>query len=474
MNLQTRLRPAKSVLPLFLLALALTVAGDSARAQSSSGPEPKREQLLNGLRVLLWPRPTEQNVTLKLRIHSGAAFDLAGKAGTMALLGDTLFPDPAISEFFTGELGGRLEVRTDYDGINITMTGRATEFERIVDLLRGALINPPPPAETLLKLRDARALLAREMSAAPATIADRAVAARLFGDYPYGRPVAGDLGSVSRLERGDLLFARERFLNPDNATLVVLGGVDERRALRALRQLLGAWRKGDRTVPATFRQPAAPDARTMIVDLPGAETAEVRLALRGLARSDADYPAAMFLELLARDRWQAALPELARSAFFVRHETHTLPGIFMMGASVRNPAAASALAAARNVLRSLAATPPAATEFERVRNEALATFNKQAEEPASLADMWLDVETYRLKPVGDQARALSLITPADAQRVAARLFRETPVVAVVVGSASQLRADLESAGRIEVSGEAAVPKATPTPTPAAAPAKPHH
>ena len=86
--------------------------------------------------------------------------------------------------------------------------------------------------------------------------------------------------------------------------------------------------------------------------------------------------------------------------------------------------------------------------------------------------MWLEVELYRLKAVGDQARALSLVTPADAQRVAARLFRETPFAAVVVGSASQLRADLESAGQIEVSGEAAVPKATPTPV--RAPANPHH
>jgi zinc protease len=471
MSRQTRLRSGNRVLTLIFLALALSAPG--VTSAQSNGFEPKRERLLNGLRVLLWPRPTDQNVTLKLRIHSGAAFDLAGKAGTMALLGDALFPDPATGEFFTGELGGRLEVRTDYDAINITMTGRAAEFERIVDLLRAALVNPPPPAETVAKLRDARALLAREMSGAPATIADRAVAARLFGDYPYGRAVAGDLSSVSRVERADLLFARERFLNPDNATLVVLGGVEERRAMRALRQLLGAWRKGDKSVPATFRQPGPPDARTMIIDLPGTETAEVRLATRGLARADAHHAAVTILALLVRDRWQAAVPELGRSAFFVRHEPHQLPGIFMMGAALRNPVAASTLAAARNVLRALAAAPPSAVEFERVKNEAIATFDRQAEEPASLADLWLDADTYRLAPVNEQARALEMVTPADTQRAAAKLFRDTPVAAVVVGSAAELRTDLErDGGSIELGGEAAVPKTTPTP--AATPAKPHN
>lgn len=457
-----------TVLP--LLALVLGVPNIVIRGHAQGLPEPKREQLLNGLRVLLWPRPADPKVVLKLRIHSGAAFDLAGKAGTMALLGDTLFPDPSTREFFTGQLDGNLEVTTDYDTINVTMTGRAAEFESIVDLLRAALVNPTPPTETLLKLRDARALLAREMGVAPATIADRAIAARLFGEHPYGRPVGGDLNSVSRIERGDILFARERFLNPDNSTLVIMGGVDERRAMRALRQLLGGWRKGDKTVPATFRQPDAPTSGTLIVDLPGTENAEVRLATRGLSRSDADYASAMLLALLARDRWQAALPELGRSAFFVRHEAHALPGMFLMGAAVRSSQAASTLTSARNVLRSLAGTPPSVAELERVRNEALAIFNRQAEEPASLAEMWLNVDTYKLAAAGDQARALSVVKPADVQRTAARLFGEKSVAVVVVGSAAQLKAELERLGRVEIGGEstlpkAASPKATPVKTP---------
>jgi predicted Zn-dependent peptidase len=466
MNLQTRpFQPGKAFILAFFLVFS-SLAPLQSRAQGV--PEPKRERLLNGLRVLLWVRPGSPDVTLKLRIHSGAAFDLADKAGTMALLGDSLFPDPTTREFITGELKGSLEVVTDYDAINVTLAGRAAEFERIVDLLRAALVNPLPQVETVAKLREARVMIVRETGIAPGSIADRAAASRLFGAYPYGRAVAGDADSLPRIERTDLLFARERFLNPDNATLVVTGGVDERRAMRALRQLLGAWRKGDKAVPTTFRQPDAPDTRTLMIDLPGAETAEIRLATRGLARSDADYPAATLLALLVRDRWQAALPELGKSAFFVRHDAHVLPGIFMLGAAVHNRTAASTLRAARNVLRALANSPPTATELERVRSEAAAVFNRRTQEdPASLSEMWLDMETYKLAPIDEQARALSLVTPADLQRTAARLFRDASMASVVVGSAVALRADLERLGRIEISGEAAVPKAAPgagTPT----------
>jgi predicted Zn-dependent peptidase len=419
-------------------------------------PEPTREELLNGLHVLLWNRPGETSVLIKLRIHSGATFDMAGKSGMMALLGDALFPDAAAREYFADELGGRLEVTTDYDGIEVTLAGRASEFERIVDLLRTALVNTQLSDEVINKLRESRSKVVRETGIAPSTVADRAIMARLFGEYPYGRPSAGSTETLARVVRPDLMLARERFLNPNNAALVIIGGVEERRAMRALRQLLGMWRKSDSMVPATFRQPEVPDARTLILDQPGAETVEVRLATRGLTRADKDYAAASLLALLARDRWQTALPELGKSAFFVRHEAHALPGSFIMGASVRATDAARALETARGVLRDLYTVPPSAAELAHARAEAIATLNKQAERPESLADAWLDSETFKTGTLGDQARAIGSLTPADLQRVANRLFHDAPAAAVAVGNASQLRAELERTGKVEIAGEAPV------------------
>ena len=130
--------------------------------------EPERTQLLNGLRVVILPRPGEQDVLLKLRIHSGAAFDLAGKAGSMALLGDILFPDPSTREYFTEEMQGRLNVTTDYDSITITMQGRAREFERIVEILRTALVTTQLTPENVAKVRDGRIKIIKETAISPA------------------------------------------------------------------------------------------------------------------------------------------------------------------------------------------------------------------------------------------------------------------------------------------------------------------
>lgn len=460
-------RKAASLASVLIFSLCLTATVGRAQSQI----EPRREQLLNGLNILLWERPGSPEVLLKLRIHSGAAFDLAGKAGTMALLGDALFSDPTTREYVTQELGGRLEVTTDYDSINVTLAARSQDYERLVEQLRTALVNFS--LEKFADLKEARSKLVRESSANPSFIADRAVAARLFGDYPYGRPYQGSADTLARIERGDVQYARERFLNPNNATLVIIGGVERTRAMRALRQLLGSWRKSEGLVPATFRQPEAPDTRTLIVDLPGAETAEVRMAVRGLARSDKDYAAATVLEELARERWQALMPELKQRAFFVRHDAHLLPGIFVMGASVRVTDAGRALQTARKVLEDLAKTPPTGTEFERARSAATATSNRRMEKPETLADLWLDASTYKLSSVSDSTRALSAVTPADVQRVAARLLSNVSagnaskaatdgtVVTVAVGSADLLKAELEKSGKVEVIGGMDAPPPPP-------------
>jgi len=412
----------------------------SVRSSAQTYPEPIREHLLNGLTVLFAQRPGDPNVLIKLRVESGAAFDLAGKGGTMALLGDVLFPDPVTREYVSEQLGGRLEVSTSHDAIDVTISGRANELERIVDFLRGAMVTPQITPENVVKIREARLRQLAELGNSASENADREIAARLFGNYPYGHSPRGSVETVSKIDRPDLMFARERFLNANDATIVVIGGVDRGRVMRALRQLLGPWQQGNRTVPATFRQPNPPDARVLVINQPGADTAEVRLAVRGLARSDHDAEAAALLALIVRDRLRASFPELGKA--FARHEAHDLPGMFVLGASVPNASAAKAIASASDVIKFFAKTAPTAREFEHAREERLAEISRQTSQedlPEVTADNWLLMELYKLTPPANQIRSL---TEADLQRVAGKLFKETAHATIVVGNAELLRSSL--------------------------------
>jgi len=253
------------------------------------------------------------------------------------------------------------------------------------------------------------------------------------------------------------MFARERFLNANDATMVVIGGVDKLRLMRALRQLLGPWQKGTHIVPATFRQPNPPDTRVLIIDQPGAHTAELRLAVRGLARSDRDAEAASLLPLIVRDRLRANSSDLATA--FARHEAHDLPGMFVLGASTPSASASKALSGAQDVLRTLTKTGPTALEFEKERAEILAEISRQGSQEdlrEATADNWLTMEIYKLMPPANQIRSMTL---ADIQRVAGKLFKDVTPAAIVVGKADELKSSF--GGNIEVRGAKPAAKSAP-------------
>jgi zinc protease len=455
----------KKKLLLMVAFLAFFITSAPTRLTAQSG-EPTREQLLNGLKILLISRPGDPHVLLKLRVHSGAAFDTAGKTGTMALLGDLLFPDPVTFEYFKDEIDGKLVVETNFDSIDLTLQGRATEYDRIVDTLRVALVTTPLTPENVTRIRDAKIKVLAERKLSAAEAADRLAEVRLLGNYPYARDPIGTAETLARIERADLMLARERFLSPNNATLVIIGGVDQRRAMRALRQLLGGWRKTEELVPATFRQPAAPDARILVANFPEVPTAEVRLATRGLARGDRDYLAATLLSFIVRERWQKLVPE---GKLFARHEAHTLPGVFMMGAAVTTNTAGTSLEAARSVLKALMESPVSAVELESAKNQYLAAENKIAGND-KLANDWLNIEAFTLPAPAEQMRIWSSLSPADLQRVANRLFNVQAAATVAVGNAAELKTELAQAN-VEILGVSPQPAETPTTAAPAVPAK---
>jgi len=259
--------------------------------------------------------------------------------------------------------------------------------------------------------------------------------------------------------------ARDRFLNSNNATLAIIGGVTKPRAMRAVRQLLGPWRKSEQIIPTTFRQPAPADTRTLIINVAG-PTVELRLAVRGVSRSDADFATATVLARIAQHRWQATSPELAKQPVFARNDAFVLPGAFVMGAAINEMTVADSLANGRKVIESLMSTPPTPEELERAKTEVINELTPVLTRPEALPDPWLDADTYRMSAPQDQIALLRAVTAIEVQRVANRLFNKT-IVSVVAGETAPLKAALQGRYQYEVLGEIATPAPAPKP-----PAKP--
>ena len=147
-------------------------------------------------------------------------------------------------------------------------------------------------AENFVKVRTARVESIKELLKNPSYVAEKAAAKRLLGDYPYGRPQEGTLEDLAKIDRFDLVAAKERFLTADNATLTITGNVEFKRALKASKQLFGGWKKADKLVPATFASPNEVDVKPLKIEI---DSNDVYFAMRGIARSDKMFFASQIL-----------------------------------------------------------------------------------------------------------------------------------------------------------------------------------
>lgn len=408
----------------FLLVFC-AVSANSLFAQTAA--QPRQEKLLNGLKILIFSDPKAEKVSLRLRVHSGSAFDPKHKMGVMALLSESLFPDEQTKIFFREDLQGSLDVASNYDYIQITASGKPDEILTMLETVATTVSNPPLTPENFAKIRAERLKKVEEMQKNPAYVADMAVAKRLFGDFPYGRPADGTPESLKLIDRPDLLFARDRFFTADNATLAISGNVKADFAYMAARRLFGAWKKSDKLVPATFRQPDEPNAEKLKIETANSDKSYTRTANTAAARNDKDY----YATLLATDLLHPKL------CYKPKYEAHLLRGVFtvaddkLITAEPELPSDICSRSFLILIKDGKAVLPPLTQdELDKAKSRRLSEITNNS------IDLWLDIDTFKLVSVKDEIQRLNSVTLADVQRVAENLFK-SPAVSVVVTKASE-------------------------------------
>ena len=416
-----------------LAALTLGACAAFSFAQTAKTSNPRPEKLLNNLKLLMWQDTGGSKVTVKLRVHSGAAFDTLGKEGTMAMLADALFPNETVKEFFRDDLNGSLAVESNYDYLQISATGDSDKVITILETIAAAVTKPTLDKETTAKVKAARLARIKESEKNPSYIADLAVAKRLFGDYPYGRSAEGTTASLAKIDFADLILAKQRFLTADNATLAVSGSIKYEDVFKAVRQLFGGWEKADKKVPATFAQPSAPDTKEFSLETSNSEYGFRHSAVIAAARSDRDFYATKVLTEI----WRSQLclndeSKRGRSSF----EPHLLRGVYVVRTKFPlnpspqlpiygGPCQLLTLKDGKSVYPTISQN-----DFEQAKNKVVAELNQKMQS-AELMDLWLDLETYKLASVKDELQKADGVTLADVQKVSESLQKQ-PLVTVSV------------------------------------------
>ena len=411
------------MLPKIALAAAFLSLLFSPVLSQSPSATPREEKLLNGLKLLMFNDPSSERVAVNVRVHAGSAFDPQGKEGLMKLLAANIFPNPEMREYFAGELGGNLSFNSNYDYIQIDASVKPDQLLTMLETVSSAVVNTPIDKETTAKLKATQLKHLEELSKDTSYLADQAAAARLLGTFPYGRPEDGTIASIQKIDFADLLDAKQRFFTADNATVILSGKFDQTLAYRAIRRYLGAWLKADKLVPSTFRQPDDPPTALLTVDSPVANRFDVRFITRGTSRGSADVYSYAIAANILETRFKSLAPAHATD-IAVNSYPHVLPGTFVIAFSGISAQRLEAF----DLISKAFGTPITEAEFQAAKQGFIAN-----QEKTSVADRWLDVDTFKADiPSKERAKAAAT-TLADAQRILAKIQKQ-PMASIVVFS----------------------------------------
>ena len=296
---------AKAWLALTLLALpSATVCAQTPQAtppppaapRSAQFPKPVEKTLANGLRVIVIDRPGTPLVTAQLVIKNGGEVDPPELAGLGNMLADLVTKGTEkrsatqIAEEVEA-LGGSIYSSARWDSTRIGVDVMSPKIGPAVDILADVVRRPAFKAEEIDRLRQQTLDDLTVELGEPGSVA-RYVAARIiFGDAPYGHPLAGTTETITQISRDDFLKYHKRWYRPDNAILVLGGDIRAINGFNLAERYFGDWKKPVEPLPALPAPKPVTNAgpRVIVVDKPDAGQAAVLVARAGIERTNPDY-----------------------------------------------------------------------------------------------------------------------------------------------------------------------------------------
>jgi len=457
-----------------LAALLLTVAGlifcpTETRAQTPQAtppppaapravqfPIPVEKTLANGLRVIVIDRRAAPLVTAQLVIKNGAEVDPPELAGLGNMLADLVTKGTEkrtatqIAEEIEA-LGGSLYSSARWDSTRIGVDVMSSKLGPAVDILADVVRRPGLKSEEIDRLRQQTLDDLTVELGEPGSIA-RDVASRVvFGDAPYGQPLAGTTETITRISRDDLLKYHQRWYRPDNAILILGGDIKANAAFALAQKYFGDWKRPAEPLPilSASRPAAIAGARVVVVDKPDAGQAAVLAVRTGIERASSDY----FRGLVANSvlsgysgrlnqeiRIKRGLSYGAGSQLDARRNI----GPFVASAQTKNPSAAQVADLLVGEVNRLATAPVPDVELNPRKAVVIGNFSRNLETNSGLVAQVANLAVYGISfnEINRYIGNVQGVSAADVQRFAsARLDAKTTSI-VIVGNAKDFLPEL--------------------------------
>jgi zinc protease len=417
-------------------------------APSLKMPAIQKHKLSNGLNVWVVEHHEVPLAQINLIVRSGSAADPIGKFGVgnlaAAMLDEGAGTRSALELADALEfLGANLSTTSSFDYSAVRMSVPVSKLADALPLMADVSLRPTFPEAELDRLRKERLTGLLQARDNPAALIGIAFPRVVYGPtHRYGTSANGLPPAIEAMTVADLRTFYAAHYRPDNATLLVVGDVTPSAILPQLEKAFGGW-KAAGMAPLVAEVPNAPQLKSrqiFIVDKPEAAQSQIRIGWVGVPRSTPDYAALQVLNIILGGSFTSRLNDNLRerngysygaSSIF---DTRLSAGPFFATAGVQSDKTADALKEFFNELNGILEVVPA-DELNKAKNYVALGFPGEFETTGDMARKLEELVAYNLpeETFATFVAAVSKVSSADLQRLAARYIQPDKMAVVIVG-----------------------------------------
>ncbi|MDP2833771.1 MAG: pitrilysin family protein [Pseudomonadota bacterium] len=374
---------------------------------------------LAGLDIQNWTTPQGARVyfvenhelpmlDISVDFDAGSARDSREKSGLASLtrhvmaLGAGHYEERDIAEKMAdvgANLGGRLDA--DRAGFQVRTLSGKTERTQAVDLL-AAILSAPRFAAGILEREKARVIAGlQESETRPEYIGAKAFQAAIYGDHPYALNEGGELETVAKLGRDDLVAFHRSYYRAHNMAIAVMGDISRAEAEKLAAKLASGLPPGE--APSAIPPvKAMPQGKQQVIPHPATQS-HLFMGLPGLKREDPDYfPLYVGNYVLGGGGFDSRLTKAIRDKKGLAYSVYSyfMPmrerGPFQIGLQTRRESTDDAVRYAHHILHAYLEEGPNEAELTQAKNNLVGGFPMRIDSNKKILEYLAVIGFYRL------------------------------------------------------------------------------
>ena len=384
---------------------------------------------------------------ISVDFSAGSSADTPEKSGRASLtlqlldLGAGGLSEDKISKSLA-DVGAQLSARFDRDraGVLLRTLSNKNERNQALDIFSKIIQHPEFPKSALKRERARVISRLKEAKTKPGYIASRTLNNMLYGAHPYGLRSSGEVDTLNRLQRKDLVDFYQSHYSAANSVISIMGDVSRSEAAaiaEALSKDLPQGKALNILPPVT-----EPLSGTRRITHPATQS-HILLAYPGLKRNDPDYyPLLVGNYILGGGGFASRLMEEIRQkrglAYSVRSGFYPLKqaGPFQIGLQTKKEQSEEALMITQKVLADFVAEGPTEKELAAAKGNIVGGFPLRIDSNKKIMGYLAVIGFYNLPLtyLDDYVSAVDTVTVGQIKDAFQRRIPPEGMVAVVVGA----------------------------------------